>query len=123
MKVTGIVWMGVRTPAFAALRSLFGSTLRMPITYDSEGVAWFALDDGTEIQIYDGADADHTFFGNGPVVGFMVDDFTVALQELDAAGVELIGPGDANEELRWQHFRGPDGNVYEILGPHREVDE
>jgi hypothetical protein len=31
--------------------------------------------------------------------------------ELRAAGVELLGePGPT-----WQHFRGPDGNVYELV--------
>ena len=122
MNVTGIVWMGVRTAAFVELRRLFGSVLRIPTTHEADGVAWFELTDGAEIQIYDDTDEDHTFFGSGPVVGFMVDDFPEALRELTAAGVELIGSGDADERLRWQHFRGPDGNVYEILGPQPDTD-
>ncbi len=122
MKVTGVVWMGVRTPAFAELNDLFGSVLNMRTTHESEGVTWFELDDGAEIQIYDDRDVDHTFFGDGPVIGFMVDDFATALQRLVEAGVELIGTGDANDHLRWQHFRGPDGNVYEVLGPRDEAD-
>jgi hypothetical protein len=120
MNVTGIVWMGVRTPAFPQLRHLFGSVMGMPTTHETEGVAWFELGNGAEIQIYDADDVDHTFFGNGPVVGFMVDDFAGAVEELVAADVELVGDGDANTELRWQHFRGPDGNIYEILGPRRD---
>jgi hypothetical protein len=34
-----------------------------------------------------------------------------AVDELRTAGVELLGePGPT-----WQHFRGPDGNVYELV--------
>jgi hypothetical protein len=34
-----------------------------------------------------------------------------AVAELQAAGIELLGePGPS-----WQHFRGPDGNVYELV--------
>lgn len=123
MNVTGIVWMGVRTPAFAELSHLFGSVLGMTTTHKSAGVAWFGLGDGTEIQVYDDGDVDHTFFGTGPVIGFMVDDFAAAIDGLAAAGIELLGQGDANAELSWQHFRGPDGNVYEILGPRSSPTE
>jgi len=123
MNVTGIVWMGVRTPAFEELRHLLGTVMGMKTTHASDGVAWFGLGEGAEIQIYDDRDIDHTFFGPGPVIGFMVDDFAVAIEELAAAGVELLGEGDANEQLCWQHFRGPDGNVYEILGPRSSPAE
>ena len=45
------------------------------------------------------------------VVGFEVTDLAQAVAELRAAGIELLGePG-----LSWQHFRGPDGNVYELV--------
>ena len=119
MKVTGIVWMGVRTGAYRQLRELFATTMGMPISRQSEGVAWFVLGGGEEIQIYDDSDVDHTFFADGPVVGFEVDDFGGALDDLAEAGVELIGDGDTDGERRWQHFRGPDGNIYEIIGPVR----
>ena len=118
MNVTGIAWMGVRTPEFDAMRHLLGSVMGMALTHEHDGVAWFDVGGEAEIQIYSDADADHRFFGEGPVIGFMVDDFAGAREELEAAGVELIGPGDENAELCWQHFRGPDGNVYEILGPN-----
>ena len=50
-------------------------------------------------------------FATGPVVGFAVRDLAAAVEELRRAGVELLGePGPA-----WQHFRGPDGNVYELV--------
>ena len=49
-------------------------------------------------------------FDRGPDVGFAVRDLP-AVQELRDAGIELLGePGPT-----WQHFRGPDGNVYELV--------
>ena len=47
----------------------------------------------------------------GLVVGFAVRDLQTAIDELKKAGLELLGePGPA-----WRHFRGPDGNVYELV--------
>jgi hypothetical protein len=44
-----------------------------------------------------------------------VGDIEQARQELIDAGVELIGPLRTMENgYAWQHFRGPDGNVYEL---------
>lgn len=117
MNVTGIVWMGVRTAAYSELDRLFGSVMGMSVTKRTDGVTWFELPGGEEIQIFDDADQDHTFFGPGPVLGFRVDDFAGAMTALTDAEVELIGDGDADANSQWQHFRGPDGNIYEILGP------
>lgn len=116
MNVTGIVWMGVRTPAFADLFRLFETVMNLEVTHETDAAAWFRLANGDEIQMYSDADTDHNFFEAGPTVGFRVDNFVTARAELVAAGIELIGQGEANAELAWQHFRGPDGNVYEIMG-------
>ena len=48
---------------------------------------------------------------DGPVAGFEVNDLAAAVEELRVAGIELLGePGPT-----WQHFRGPDRNVYELV--------
>lgn len=117
MRVEGIVWMGVRTAAFPALRHLLADVMGLEVTRTESGVTWFSLPGGEQIQIYDEHDEDHAFFASGPVVGFRVADFDIADAELTAAGVDWIGSGDHDDQLRWRHFRGPDGNVYEILGP------
>jgi hypothetical protein len=40
-----------------------------------------------------------------------VDDLSAAREELLERGFELLGePGPT-----WQHFRGPDGNIYELV--------
>jgi hypothetical protein len=37
-----------------------------------------------------------------------------AMAELAAVGVELLGPVHVDGGTAWQHFRAPDGNVWEI---------
>ena len=117
MRVESIVWMGVRTPAFGAMFELLDGVMNLEVTHADRGVAWFTLPGGEEIQLFDDHDEDHSFFPDGPVIGFRVADFAEAYAALSAAGIEWIGDGDQNANIRWQHFRGPDGNVYEILGP------
>jgi predicted enzyme related to lactoylglutathione lyase len=48
------------------------------------------------------------------VVGFAVDDIDAARAELDAAGIEVLGPVQRGGGLAWLHFRGADGNVWEL---------
>ena len=36
-------------------------------------------------------DHDHQHFSTGPVVGFVVEDLSAAVRELEAAGAELLG--------------------------------
>jgi catechol 2,3-dioxygenase-like lactoylglutathione lyase family enzyme len=75
------------------------------------------LQDGTEVHVYGPKDKDHGFFGEGPVVAFQVDNFAVAQARLLAAAVEFIYPEPQRAAGKiWQHFRAPDGNVYELIG-------
>ncbi len=34
---------------------------------------------------------------------------------MEAVGIEFIGPIQSAGRSSWNHFRGPDGNVYEII--------
>ncbi len=59
-----------------------------------------------------------TFFGSAPVIGFAVDSFPDVHAAMTAAGTEFIYPEPQRAGGRaWQHFRGPDGNIYEVIGP------
>jgi hypothetical protein len=77
------------------------------------------MDDGTEVHVYSSEDEDHGCFGRGPVVAFEVDNFADARNRLLAAGIEFYPePRRASDKI-WQHFKAPDGNVYESIG--REI--
>jgi catechol 2,3-dioxygenase-like lactoylglutathione lyase family enzyme len=118
VKVLSIGWLGVRTGSDLAMSAFFRDVLRLaPIDQGGTG-SRFRLHDGTEAHVYPGDDVDHDFFGGGPVVGFAVASFAAAHAALVAAGIEFVYPAPQRLGGRaWQHFRAPDGNVYEIIGP------
>jgi catechol 2,3-dioxygenase-like lactoylglutathione lyase family enzyme len=118
VKVLSIGWLGVRTENDSAMSAFFRDVLRLePIEGGGTG-SRFRLPDGTEAHVYPGDDLDHDFFGGGPVVGFAVESFAAARAALVAAGIEFVYPAPQRAGGRaWQHFRAPDGNMYEIIGP------
>jgi catechol 2,3-dioxygenase-like lactoylglutathione lyase family enzyme len=111
MKVTGLGWLGTRTPDPAALADFYARVLGLRLTHEEPGFWVFTLPDGNHVEVFDERYPGKEHFGTGPVAGFAVRDLAGAVAELRAAGVELLGePGST-----WQHFRGPDGNVYELV--------
>lgn len=118
MVVRSLGWLGVRTPHAAAMNAFYRDVLQLETILDRPDATWFRLADDTEVHVYGPADEDHDFFGTAPVVGFAVDSFRAAHAALTAAGIEFLYPEPQRAQGRaWQHFRAPDGNVYEIIGP------
>jgi catechol 2,3-dioxygenase-like lactoylglutathione lyase family enzyme len=117
-RMLGLGWLGVRTPAADAMCALYRDVLGLEVIQEKPGATWFRTADGTEVHVYGAEDTDHDFFVSGPVVGFAVESFAAARAALVRAGIELLYPEPQRKDGRaWQHFRGPDGNVYEIIGP------
>ncbi len=116
MKLTGLGWLGVRTEKFEETVRFFRDVGGLQQIRRERNVAGFAFPDGTELEVWRPEDEFHAFFGTGPVVGFRVEDFEDARARMEAEGVEFLGPVQRSEEASWVHFRGPDGNVYEIIG-------
>lgn len=86
---------------------------------DGEDFVELATADGSELELFgshDAADGPWLFKSNPVVAGFLVDDIKAARDELaGAAGVELLGPLRVLPDgYAWQHFRAPDGHVYEL---------
>ena len=118
MEVSSVSWLGVRTPHATAMTAFYRDVLQLEVILERPGATWFRLGDGAEVHVYGPDDADHDFFGSSPVVGFWVDSFEAARAALAAAGIEFLYPEPQRAERRaWQHFRAPDGNVYEVMGP------
>jgi hypothetical protein len=56
----------------------------------------------------------------GPVVAITVDEVAGARREMQSQGVEFLTPVYTSPQgWGWTYFRAPDGNVYQIQGPHR----
>jgi catechol 2,3-dioxygenase-like lactoylglutathione lyase family enzyme len=111
MQVLGLGWLGTRTRRASALADFYSHVLGLPLTHHEPGFWVFTLPDGQNVEVFDVDDRAKDHFDTGPVAGFAVRDQSAAVAELRAVGVELLGePGPT-----WQHFRGPDGNVYELV--------
>jgi catechol 2,3-dioxygenase-like lactoylglutathione lyase family enzyme len=117
MKVIGLVWMGTKTQQVDGMNRFYREVLKLDVVSMDDESGRFRLHNGTEVHVYGPNDKDHEFFGSGPVVAFEVDDFADARNRLLRAGIEFIYPHPQRASGKvWQHFKAPDGNVYEIIG-------
>lgn len=111
MEITGLGWSGTRTDRAEELARFFENVLGLRRVH-SEPEFWvFELQDGRHVEVFGTGYAGKEHMQTGPVVGFAVTDLPQAVAELRQAGVELLGGAGPT----WQHFRGPDGNVYELV--------
>ena len=115
MKVGGLGWLGIRTSRFEETARFFRDVMGLEMVRRERDVVGFRFPDGAEMEVWRPEDEFHSFFGSGPVVGLRVGDVQEARAEMEAAGVEFLGPVQRSEGVAWSHFRGPDGNVYEII--------
>jgi glyoxylase I family protein len=114
--IESVRFVGLRTDAFAEMTALYREVLGLAPEREAPGAAWFRAADGTSIHLYTAGDPDHGFFGAGPVVGFLVDDFVAARAAMVARGFVFIGDPQRDDGAVWNHYRAPDGNVYELIG-------
>jgi catechol 2,3-dioxygenase-like lactoylglutathione lyase family enzyme len=111
MDIVGLGWLGTRTRNAAALAAFYQDVLGLRPTHTEPGFWVFTLPSGYNVEVFDESYAGKEHFDTGPVGGFAVRNLAAAVAELRAAGVELVGEAGPT----WQHFRGPDGNVYELV--------
>jgi catechol 2,3-dioxygenase-like lactoylglutathione lyase family enzyme len=118
MKARGLVWLGTRTRNFDDTVRFFGDTLGLRAVHEEPDFAVFRLPNGDKVEVFGPGDEEHEHFDKGPLAGFLVDDVREARADLEAAGIAFIGPvHEADDGGSWSHFRGPDGNVYEVTTP------
>lgn len=120
MQVRGIRWLGIGTQHVSEMRAFATDVLGLrPVGQDTDEFVELAMADGAKLELFgsvSAADGAWLFESNAIVAGFLVDDIQAARDELARTpNVELLG------ELRvlpdgyaWQHFRAPDGHVYEL---------
>jgi len=84
-------------------------------------VTGFQFPDGTGMEVWCPEEEFHCFFPSGPVVGFLVDDVDDARARMETAGTEFLGRVQRSATASWNYFRGPDGNVYEIISHPRPL--
>src|SRR5262249_4286515 len=118
MVVQGIRWVGVATERYAAMRSFALDVLGLTLVGEDGEFLESTAANGDKLEIFGptGPQPAYQFAAAPVVVGFLVDDIEAARNELAAApGVELLGELEVMEDgYAWQHFRAPDGLVYEL---------
>lgn len=120
MEVKGIRWLGVGTEKVSAMRSFAIDVLGLHVDgEDTDQFVELAMSDGAKLEIFGAAaraDSPWLFDSNPVVAGFLVDDIEAAREELARTPeVELLGEvGRLPSGYAWQHFRAPDGYVYEL---------
>ena len=114
MKVKGLVWLGTRTTQFEPMLAFCQNVMGLTPAFLEPGFAVLDMPNGDSFEIF-GADSPHNTFMTHPVAGFLVDDIVAARAEMEAYGIEFIGPiHTAEDGYAWSHFRAPDGFVYEL---------
>ena len=120
MKVRGVVWVGTRTAAFEETVQFFDEVLGIDVKRINPDFAWSRMPNTSQLEVFGPGARDHLEFTTGPVPEFLVDDLAAGIEELRAAGVEILGKPVADDGggNGWVHFRAPDGNVYGLTtGP------
>jgi catechol 2,3-dioxygenase-like lactoylglutathione lyase family enzyme len=96
MRVRGIRWVGVDTTHVTEMRAFAIDVLGLRIDgEDGDDFVELAMADGSKLELFGSpavADGPWLFEADPVVAGFLVDDIHYA----------------------WQHFRAPDGHVYEL---------
>jgi predicted enzyme related to lactoylglutathione lyase len=116
MKAFGLAWLGIPTERFEPTVAFFRDVMGLEVERLEEDFAILRLPGGEVVEVFGPSRARQEQFAAGPVVGFRVEEVRGAREEMEAAGVEFIGPVHTGEAgAAWSHFRGPDGKVYEIM--------
>ncbi len=121
MQVKGLSWLGLRTAQFDEMVTFFRDVMGMQPFRDEPEIIGFQLTDGTQMELYCPEEEFHSFFTTGPVVAFHVDDVEAARTTMEAAGIEFIGPIQRTGNTSWNHFRAPDGTVFEIMSKSEDI--
>jgi hypothetical protein len=120
VEVRGIRWLGVGTERVSAMRSFATEVLGLRVDgEDTDQFVELVMADGSKLELFGPAaraDSPWLFESNPIVAGFLVDDIEAAREELASTpNVELLGDvGRLPSGYAWQHFRAPDGHVYEL---------
>ena len=115
MQIEGLAWLGIRTSKFDETVRFLKEVLGLRAAREDHDFAVLKMPNDDTVEVFGPSDENHTFFRTGLVAGFLVENVKKARAEMEARGIEFIGPIQGHGGGSWSHFRGPDGNIYEIL--------
>jgi glyoxylase I family protein len=94
--------------------AFFTDVLGLGVSSSETDFAVLDVPDGATVEIF-GPASEYNRHLTHPVAGFLVDDLEAAVEELRAAGIEIVLPVQHGGTRSWTHFRAPDGFVYELV--------
>jgi catechol 2,3-dioxygenase-like lactoylglutathione lyase family enzyme len=98
------------------MKAFLFETLGLELRHERDGFAAYVAPDGSRIEVFAPDYPDHDHFSTGPVGGFEVSDIEAARQLISQSNCQLLSEvGGRAGGTRWFHFRGPDGNTYEMV--------
>lgn len=115
--IEGVSWVGVATERVAEMENFCAAVLGLNRRVKRQDFVVFDAPNGDRLEIFGpaGPQQRYQFEMNPVVVGFQVQKIDVARTRLAAAGIELLGDLERGSTgSAWQHFRAPDGRVYEL---------
>ena len=110
----GLSWIGTCTDRPQQMSRFLADVLGIPVVERAAGYTMHAVADGSQIEVFTAAGREHRCLTTGPVPGVLVDDVPATAARLRAAGVELLGPTQEEHGHARQHFRAPDGHIWEV---------
>jgi len=122
VKCKGVSWLGVKTEKFEEMKSFYQDLLNIPLVSETDNFCAFKTENGDTFEIFDAQVNEYPHFTSAPVAGFLVEDIYASKTRMEQASIEFIGDIDGNPERSlWAHFRGPDGNVYELKWVNKKI--
>jgi predicted enzyme related to lactoylglutathione lyase len=117
VNVRNVRWVGIPTDEYESMVIFFRDVLGLRIGFEEPKTVEFETSERDRIQLMAPGDRYYEFFREhaaGPVPLFEVDDVAEARRELEAAGVEIVGPSERDDNWEWIHVRAPDGTFFEL---------
>lgn len=114
MRVLALTWVGTRTTDYTATVGFFRDVLGLPVHASETDFTVLEVPDGATVEVF-GPGSQYNRHLTHPVAGFRVADLAGAVEELQAAGIEIVLPVQGGDTRSWLHFRAPDGFVYELV--------
>ncbi len=114
MNIKGISWLGTQTEKFSEMVQFFEKISGHPPRLLMPEYAMFVLPNGDRLEVF-APEPRTPEFSEQPIAGFLVENIEAVREELEADGIEFIGPIHTGPRgYAWSHFRAPDGHIYEL---------